>query len=176
MIPVFLVVAALLLSPALQDDNPPRKRVDLVRLTFTVTDKHGRFIKDLKPDQFQILDNNHPPKEVLAFESQTEIPLRIGLLMDVSHSANEPLAFEKQAGEQWLQEAIRPVSDKAFVLAFDEVPEITADFTGDLNKLKAGVRQIRPGAGTAMWDAVSYACRDKMLKEINHTPVRRVIV
>jgi VWFA-related protein len=62
------------------------------------------------------------------------------------------------------------------VLAFDEVYEVTQDFTNDLEKLKAGIRVIRPGGGTAMWDAVYFACREKMLKEMNSGPVRRVIV
>jgi len=62
------------------------------------------------------------------------------------------------------------------VLAFDEVSEITQEFTNDLDKLTAGIRVIRPGGGTAMWDAVYYACRDRMMKEKNDSPVRRAII
>jgi Ca-activated chloride channel homolog len=152
------------------------KTVDLVSVIFTVTDKHGRFVKDLKREQFKILDNNRPPKEIVNFESQTELPLRVGLLIDASNSNRESFLFEQQATQKFLQEIIRPQSDKAFVLAFDEVSEVTQEFTNDLDKLKAGIRIIRPGGGTAMWDAVFYACRDKMLKEKNSGPVRRVIV
>lgn len=153
-----------------------KKTVDLVPVIFTVTDKHGKFIKDLKQDQFKILDNNHPPKQIIDFEAQTNLPLRVGLLIDASNSIRERFLFEQQAAEQFLQSIIRPDSDKAFVLEFDEVPDITQDFTGDMDKLRAGIRVIRPGGGTAMWDAVYYACRDKMMKEKNSTPVRRAIV
>lgn len=162
------------------DDPQPidtiRRNVDLVPVIFTVTDKHGKFVKDLKQDAFKILDNNRPPKEVVNFESQTNLPLRVGLLIDASNSIRDRFLFEQQATEQFLRSIIRPDSDKGFVLAFDEVSEITQDFTSDLEKLTAGIRIIRPGGGTAMWDAVYYACRDKMMKEKNSAPVRRAIV
>src|SRR5215471_12642672 len=155
------------------DDDPKpvetyRKVVDLVPVIFTVTDKHGKFVRDLKQDQFKVLDNNRPPKEIVSFESQTDLPLRVGILIDASNSIRERFLFEQQATEQFVQEIIRPRSDKAFVLAFDEVSEVTQDFTSDVDKLGTGIRVIRPGGGTAMWDAVYYACRDKMLKEKNN--------
>jgi Ca-activated chloride channel homolog len=152
------------------------KTVDLVSVSFTVTDRHGEFVKDLKREQFKILDNHRPLKEIVKFESQTDLPLRVGLLIDASNSIRERFLIEQQATQKFLQQIIRPQSDKAFVLAFDEVSEVTQEFTDDLEKLKAGIRIIRPGGGTAMWDAVFYACRDKMLKEKNSGPVRRVIV
>lgn len=162
------------------DDPKPvetyRKVVDLVPVIFTVTDHHGKFVKDLKQDQFKVLDNNRPPKEVVSFESQTDLPLRVGILIDASNSIRERFLFEQQATESFVQSIIRPGSDKAFVLAFDEVSEVTQDFTSNLEKLAAGIRVIRPGGGTAMWDAVYYACRDKMMKEKNATPVRRAII
>jgi len=162
------------------DDPQPldtiRKSVDLVPVIFTVTDKHGKFVRDLKQDQFKILDNNRPPKEVINFESQTNLPLRVGLLIDASNSIRDRFLFEQQATEQFLRSIIRPDSDKAFILAFDEVSEVTQDFTSDMEKLTSGIRVIRPGGGTAMWDAIYYACRDKMMKEKNSTPVRRAII
>jgi len=161
---------------ALKPEETHRKLVDLIQVIFTVTDKHGEFVKDLKQDQFKVLDNNLPPKEIVGFESQTDLPLRVGLLFDASNSIRERFLFEQQATEQFLRKVIRPQSDKAFVLAFDEVSEVTQDFTNDLDKLGAGIRIIRPGGGTAVWDAVYYACRDKMMKEENSTPVRRAII
>jgi len=162
------------------DDPKPvetyRKIVDLVPVIFTVTDRHGKFVKDLKQDQFKVLDNNRPPKEIQSFESQTDLPLRVGILIDASNSIRERFLFEQQATEQFVQSIIRPGSDKAFVLAFDEVSEVTQDFTSDMEKLANGIRVIRPGGGTAMWDAVYYACRDKMMKEKNAGPVRRAII
>lgn len=162
-----------------QDDGPVgriKTRVDQVNVIFTVTDKHGRFVKDLQQNQFTILDNNKPPEKVANFEAQTNLPLRVGLLIDASNSIRDRFLFEQQAAVEFLQQIIRPDSDKAFVLAFDELPTVTQDFTNEIDKLTSGVRTIRPGGGTAMWDAVFYACRDKLLKDKNAGPVRRAII
>jgi Ca-activated chloride channel family protein len=153
-----------------------KSRVDEVNLFFTVTDKHGRFVKDLQQDQFEILDNSKPPLKVLGFESQTNLPLRVGLLIDASNSIRDKFHFEQQAAIEFLNQIIRPKSDKAFVLAFDEVPDLQQDFTNDVGKLTQGVLNIRPGGGTAMWDAVFYACRDKLMKDQADGPVRRAII
>jgi Ca-activated chloride channel homolog len=153
-----------------------RAHTDEVNVIFTVTDKHGKFIRDLKQDEFKVLDNNLPPKQVTHFDAETDLPLRVGLLIDASNSIRDRFQFEQQAAIEFLQQIIRPRSDKAFVLAFDEVWDLTQDFTGDLDKLTRGIQVIRPGGGTALWDAVYFACRDKLLKEHDNFPVRRAII
>ena len=166
-------------SPDPVDDpnNPTlRVRTDLVNVIFTVTDKHGKFVRDLKKDEFRILDNNQPPRQINSFEAETNLPIRVGLLIDASNSIRDRFQFEQQAAIEFLQQIIRPRSDQAFVLAFDELWELTQDFTNDLDKLQKGVRIIRPGGGTAMWDAVYYASRDKLMKTKESGPVRRAII
>jgi VWFA-related protein len=147
-----------------------------VNVIFTVTNKHGRFVRDMKANQFRILDNNLPPKQVMNFEAETNLPLRVGLLIDASNSIRDRFLFEQQAATEFLQQIIRPKTDKAFVLAFDEVWDVTQDFTNDLDKLTRGINVIRPGGGTAMWDAVYYACRDKLMRESTGQTVRRAII
>src|SRR5450432_2651553 len=161
-----------------QEDSPYKfgVRTDLVNVIFTVTDKHGRFIKDLKQGDIKILDNNLPPKQVMNFEAETDLPLRVGLLIDASNSIRDRFLFEQQAASEFLQQIIRPKGDRAFVLAFDEVWDLTQDFTGDLDKLAKGIQVIRPGGGTALWDAVFFACRDKLMKERDQGPVRKAII
>jgi len=171
-------------DPAAKDapDNPDNKvpvfrtHTDEVNLIFTVTDKHGKFIRDLKEGQFKILDNNLPPKQITHFDAETDLPLRVGLLIDASNSIRDRFQFEQQAAIEFLQQIIRPRSDRAFVLAFDEVWDLTQDFTGDLDQLTHGIQVIRPGGGTAMWDAVYFACRDKLMKEKDSFPVRRAMI
>jgi len=153
-----------------------RSRTDEVNVIFTVTDKHNRFIKDLKQAQFKILDNNRPPRLITNFSAETDLPLRVGLLIDASNSIRDRFLFEQDAAISFLHQIIRPKTDKAFVLAFDEVWDLTQDFTGDLDKLTRGVKVIRPGGGTALWDAVFYACHDKLMKEKETGPVRRAII
>jgi Ca-activated chloride channel homolog len=163
-----------------QDDLPSGgtfiTRANLVNVVFTVTDKHGKFVKDLKQADFKVLDNSLPPKEITGFESETNLPLRVALLIDASNSIRDKFLFEQQAAIEFLQQTLDVKKDKAFVLAFDEVWDVTQDFTSDLDKLAAGVHKIRPGGGTAMWDAVYYACRDKLMKERVTETVRRAIV
>ena len=167
-------------SAAAADDSLPvqtfHSRSDEVNVIFTVTDKHNKFIKDLKQNQFKILDNNRPPRQIMNFSAETDLPLRVGLLIDASNSIRDRFLFEQDAAISFLHQIIRPNTDKAFVLAFDEVWDLTQDFTGDLDKLTRGIRVIRPGGGTALWDAVFYACRDKLMKEKETGPVRRAII
>ena len=166
-------------APTADDTLPVQtfhSRSDEVNVIFTVTDKHNKFIKDLKQSEFKILDNNRPPKQIMNFSAETDLPLRVGLLIDASNSIRDRFLFEQDAAIEFLHQIIRPKTDKAFVLAFDEVWDLTQDFTGDLDKLTKGVKVIRPGGGTALWDAVFYACRDKLMKERETGPVRRAII
>jgi VWFA-related protein len=153
-----------------------RVRTDEVNVVFTVVDKDGRFVRDLKQEQFKILDNKLPPRQIMNFAAQTDLPLNVGLLIDASNSIRDRFQFEKDAASEFLYEVIRPKADRAFVLAFDEVPEVTQDFTGDLDKLRTGIKTIKAGGGTALWDAVYFSCRDKLMKEPSNTPVRRAII
>ncbi|MGB9122063.1 MAG: VWA domain-containing protein [Candidatus Angelobacter sp.] len=153
-----------------------RVRTDEVNVVFTVVDKDGRFVRDLKQDQFRILDNKLPPRQMMNFAAQTDLPLHVGLLIDASNSIRDRFQFEKEAASEFLYEIIRPKADKAFVLAFDETWDVTQDFTGDIDKLRTGVKVIKAGGGTAMWDSVYFACRDKLMKEPSSGAVRRAII
>src|SRR5690349_995230 len=155
-----------------------RTVVNEVNLLFTVTDKHGRFIKDLKAADISLLDDNKPPAKIEDFRSETDLPLRVGLLVDASNSIRDRFTFEQQAAIEFLSQIVRPRKDLAFVLGFDTTPEITQDFTGDSDRLAKGVRALRAGGGTALFDALYGACRDKLLKYQEKSPVttRRAII
>jgi Ca-activated chloride channel family protein len=153
-----------------------RVRTDEVNVVFTVVDKDGRFVRDLKQDQFRVLDNKLPPRQVMNFAAQTDLPLHVGLLIDASNSIRDRFKFEQDAASEFLYEIIRPKTDRAFVLAFDETWDVTQDFTGDLDKLRTGIQSIRAGGGTALWDSVYFACREKLMKEPATSAVRRAII
>jgi Mg-chelatase subunit ChlD len=149
-------------------------QVNEVNVVFTVTDKHNHFVKDLKKDDFRVFDDKKPPLSVRGFSAETNLPLRVGLLIDASNSIRDRFRFEQQASIEFLNQIIRPNRDQAFVLGFDTTPEVTQDFTGDAEKLSNGVRLLRPGGGTALYDALYGACRDKLLKTQPGT--RRAII
>lgn len=152
------------------------KTVNEVNIAFTVTDKHGRFVKDLKREDFQILDDNKPAVQVLRFYSQTDLPLQVALLVDASNSVRDRFKFEQEAAIEFLNQIIRPASDQAFVVGFDSTPEVTQDFTDSTERLSKGVRMLRPGGGTAMFDAIYFACRDKLMKAERRIATRRAII
>ncbi len=170
-------------SSAGKADNPDeeltviRKRVDEVNVVFTVTDKRGHFVKDLTKDDFRVMDDSKPAESVRSFSRQTNLPLRVGLLIDASNSVRDRFKFEQEAAIEFLNQIIRPRFDQAFVIGFDTTPEVTQDFTDDTEALSHGVRMLRPGGGTAMYDAIYFACRDKLLKEDkSQVATRRAII
>jgi VWFA-related protein len=151
------------------------KTVNEVNLVFTVSDRHGHFIKDLKRDDIKVLDDNKPAA-IASFSSQTDLPLRVGLLIDASSSIRDRFRFEQAAAIEFLNQIIRPRSDEAFVLGFDSVSEITQDFTDDTDKLAHGIRILRPGGGTALFDAIYEASKTKLATARAEVPTRRAII
>jgi Ca-activated chloride channel homolog len=160
------------------DESLPtiRRRVDEVSVVFTVTDKHGRYVKDLKKDDFRVIDDSRPAVEIRSFRSETDLPLQVGLLVDASNSVRDRFKFEQASAIEFLNQIVRPRYDKAFVVGFDVTPEVTADFTDDTEVLSRGVRALRAGGGTAMYDALYFACRDKLLKAARGGTVRRAVI
>jgi len=153
-----------------------RKTVNEVNVVFTVTDKHGRYVKDLSKGDFKVIDDSKPAEEVKDFRNQTDLPLQVGLLVDASNSVRDRFKFEQESAIEFLNQTIRPKYDAAFVVGFDVTPEVTQDFTDNTESLSRGVRLLRPGGGTAMFDALYFSCRDKLLKAPRSGPLRRAII
>lgn len=153
------------------------RQVNEVDLVFAVTDRHGRFIQDLKQSDFALLDDQKAPERVYSFTQQTNLPLRVGIVIDTSTSIRSRFQFEQQAATEFLLQILKPKSDKGFVMGFDVTPDYKQDWTNNLDLLTTGVSALRPGGGTALFDAVYSACRDKLLNASRgQEPVRKAIV
>ena len=169
-------------QPSKSDDQEEKlttivKLVDEVNVVFNVTDKRGKFVNDLKKDDFRVLDDGKPPIAIRSFRSETNLPLRVGLLVDASNSIRDRFKFEQDAAIEFLTQIIRQKYDQAFVIGFDTTPEVTQGFTDNTEALSKGVRMLRPGGGTAMYDAIYYACRDEiMAKDKGNLATRRAII
>ncbi len=150
-------------------------RVNEVNLIFTVTDKKGRFITGLQRENFGLLDDGRPPEAVLRFEQQTNLPLRVGIMLDTSSSIRQRFQFEQDSAIEFLLQIMHR-NDRAFVEGFDIETDLAQSFTNNIDLLNQGIRKLRPGGGTALYDAVYRACRDQMLTLKEQTAVRRAII
>jgi len=165
-------------APGLAVTGPDAKivvEVPRVPLLFTVSDKKGRFVTDLEQKEFKILDNRKP-QSILAFNRESNLPLRIGILIDTSNSVRDRIRFEQEAAIEFIKSVLREENDKAFLVSFDTAAELVVDFTHDLEKLSKGVRSLRAGGGTAFYDAIFYACRDKLPEDSPPEQFRRALV
>jgi len=152
-----------------------KKRVDEVNVLFIATDRHGKFVRNLNQNDFSILDDHKPVQSVVNFRRETDLPIQMGLLVDVSASVRGRFDFEKQAATGFLQHVLRRGYDKAFVVGFNKSSHLTQDFTDNVQLLSAGVHELSGGGGTALYDAIYKACKEK-LHERSDRPVRKAII
>src|SRR5215813_8556705 len=152
-----------------------RKRVDEVNVLFIATDRHGKFVRNLNQADFSILDDHKPVQSISNFRRETDLPIQMGLLVDTSASVHGRFDFEKQAATGFMQHIIRTGFDKAFVVGFNNTSHLTQDFTDNVQLLSAGVHELNDSGGTALYDAVYKACKEKLHERSDH-PVRKAIV
>jgi Ca-activated chloride channel homolog len=167
-------------APSAQDQEdlgtPLKLGVNEVNLIFTVTDKHGHYIPNLKQSDFALLDDQKAPEKITSFRQQINLPLRVGIVIDTSTSIRSRFQFEQQSATEFLLQILKARSDRAFVMGFDQTPAVEADWTNNIDALETGINRLRPGGGTAMFDAVYVACRDKLLAARGQEPVRHAMV
>lgn len=166
-----------------QTEKSPQKIttvVNLVDVLFTVLNRRNKLVPDLQKEDFQIFDEK-APQEIRYFSKQTDLPLRIGMLVDTSNSIRDRIKFEQDASVNFLFSVLRRGRDEAFVMTFDDEPEIVQSFTSDPGLLRDQIVRTRAGGGTAIYDAIYEACE----KQLSHPPrppgdqpdiVRRVMI
>ena len=160
----------------LHDDSTFHTTVNEVPVVFTVTDKHNHYVKDLKKQDFKVIDDGKPVVEIPYFFQETDLPLRVGLLIDSSASVRGRFKFEQESAIEFMNQTIRPRYDRAFVLGFDASLEITQEFTDRAEMLSKGIRSLLPGNSTRLYDAIYYACRERLMNTNDTVSVRKAIV
>jgi Ca-activated chloride channel family protein len=154
--------------------------VNLVDVLFTVLNRRNKLVPDLQKEDFQIFDEKFP-QEIRYFSKQTDLPLRIGMLVDTSNSIRDRIKFEQDASINFLFSVLRRGRDEAFVMTFDDEPQVVQAFTSDAGLLRDQIMQTRAGGGTAIYDAIYDACQN----QLSHPPrppgdqpdvVRRVMI
>jgi len=135
-----------------------RKVVDEVAVSFSVT-HGGHMVSDLDASDIRVMDDNKPPAKIVEFLPGSKLPLRLGLLVDLSGSVQKRFDFEKAAAAQFIKMILQKDSDLAFVGGFATKPEVTQDFSGDREELSKGIETLKTSdKATALFDAISYAC------------------
>jgi VWFA-related protein len=180
-----LTAGTLLLA---QDQTPTLKvDVDVVSILASVRDKKNALIPNLQKDDFTVLEDGKP-QTIKYFTKETDLPLTIGLLIDVSRSQENLIDTERRAASQFFSQVLRK-KDLAFLISFGEESELLQDFTGSPRLLTEGLGHLRvssgasgihPGPvptisqqrGTVMFDAVYLAAAEKLKGEVG----RKVIV
>ena len=155
------------------------RSVNLVEVLFSVVNKKQKLITDLTKDDFKVFDDG-AQQEISSFSQPTDLPLRIGMVLDTSNSIRERLQFEQDAAIDFLFNALRRGKDQAFLMTFDDGPQMIKDFTGDTGDLRDTILKQRAGGGTSLYDAV-YAASVYLLNNSPLPPgpnpdVRRVLV
>jgi Ca-activated chloride channel homolog len=148
--------------------------VTRVNMLFTVTDKRGRFITDLSRDDFEIFEKKKAQK-ILEFTAESDLPLRLAILIDTSNSIRDRFRFQQEAATSFVNGVVHD-KDKAIVVSFDTGAELVADLTNDTNKLENAIRELRPGGGTSLYDAIYFACKEKLMLDQPLYKFRRAMV
>ena len=149
-------------SPQTRPSPPPfRGGVDLVPLTITVTDRQRRFVRDLSPEDFVILEDGRP--QHVSFFTRANLPLRIAVVIDSSLSMEGALSTVHEAATEFVR-GLRP-QDSGEVLDFDTRVRILEPFTSDRDALERAIRTTKADGTTALHDAVFLS-----LQELNALP------
>ena len=170
------------------DDLPPpiTVDVDIVNILASVHDKHGGLIANLSKDDFTVLEDGKP-QTIKYFTRETDVPLTIGLLVDVSASQRNLIDIERRAAHQFFSQVLRK-KDEAFLISFGEDSELLQDYTNSPRLLQEGLNQLRvnsgtsglgPGPvptisqprGTVLYDAVYLAAREKLRPEVGRKAI-----
>jgi Ca-activated chloride channel homolog len=157
------------------DENTIRLDVNRVNILFTVTDKRGRFITDLGRTDFDIFEGRRR-QEILEFTAETDLPLRMAILIDTSNSIRDRFRFQQEAAIEFLRSTLRGAQDKSAVVSFDTTAELASELENDLEKLAVAIRKMRPGGGTSLYDAIYFTCKDTLQKDQPRHMFRRAMV
>ncbi len=174
-----------------EEEQSLKLGTSLVTVPFNVTNKQNRYINDLTKNDIEVFEDNKP-QEVFSFERQTDLPITIAMLIDISLSQQYTLRDEILAGEQFFRRVLRPDKDTAAVVTFENDAELLQGLTSSLEKLQRALESVRisaagarvgtvtgtppindSGAGsTAMYDAIYAVSSDLLRREAG----RRVII
>ena len=151
------------------------KEVNEVNLAFTITDKHGHFVSNLQPKDFELRDNQLAPAHFNSFQQRSDLPLHLAVLIDASSSVTHRFKTEQDAALAFIKKILRPGKDEAMVIAFNDKVALVQNLTGRPTSVSGAIAKVRPEGNTALFDAVIYAA-DHLRRMPESGITRRAIV
>lgn len=143
-----------------------------VNLVFSVTDHRGKFISKLTSSDLTVFDNNQKQTALTFFQSETDLPLRIALLLDISASVGARFDAEQSTIHSFLKTVVRP-GDSAVLFAFNQRVQMVAPVAEDWKQTRKRVKKLKPRGETAIYDAIASASQ---WLDADHRPARRLII
>lgn len=148
--------------------------VDVVNVFATVRDGKGRYVSDLEQADFELKEDGRL-QQIRYFSRQTDVPLKIGMLVDTSQSMRMVLDTERVAGKAFFSQVLRPEQDVAFLIGFDVFVELLQDLTASLADLNRALDRLDvpgrgggvrgAGIGTVLYDALFLAAGEVLRRQ-----------
>lgn len=151
------------------------RKVNEVSLALTVTDKRGHLVRNLSESDFNIFDNGKVPDRITSFEAQTNLPLRVALVIDTSDSVTYRFKFEQKSGAVFFRHMLHAPADLGSVVAFNQNVHIAQQLTRNKKSLEHSLKRLRPGGETSVYDAV-IAAAHQLTSPPGEQPSRHVMV
>jgi Ca-activated chloride channel family protein len=145
-----LVVVFIAVGLAYGAQNALKVDVDLVLFNVTVTDANNKFVTDLKPENFQLLEDRVEQK--IRYFSNEVAPVSIGIVFDISHSMQKKLEFARQAATKFLESGTP--DDEYFLVEFSSRAKVAQGFTTDINRLRDRIAFNPAEGSTALYDGI----------------------
>ena len=138
-----------------QDQFRFRSAVELINVTATVTDDSGRFVPNLRREDFRVFEDGQ--EQPITHFSSERVPVSLGIVLDTSASMDgEKIDSARSALSRFLFDLLDP-SDEVFLYRFSNVPQLVEGWTRDRERLQSRLGRIVPNGGTAMYDAIAEA-------------------
>jgi VWFA-related protein len=171
---------------SIEEDTPIQVNVNLVNVLASVRDKHNTLIPNLTKDDFDVFEDGKP-QTIKYFARETELPLTLGLLIDVSASQERLIDIEKRAASVFFGQVLRP-KDEAFIISFGGDCELLQDLTNSKGQLEKGLDDLKPNFGfsginagpvptatsphgTVLYDAIYLAATDRLAREVGRKAI-----
>ena len=148
-----IAVAAVTVTAQSQDGFRFRSGVELVNVTATVTDDTGRFVSNLRKEDFVVYDDG--VQQDVTYFSNDRVPVSLGILLDASGSmTSDKLATARAAIDRFIYDLLGK-DDELFFMEFANNPRLTQQWTRDRRMISRAVSRVSASGGTALYDAVA---------------------